>query len=70
MSVPGPTALIPKLTDAADLERALKLVCAFSRYDRFEGDIAVKVVSHDGTANEVPVPRPYDRAPLLPFQLL
>ena len=69
-SVPGPTALIPKLADAADFERALKLVCAFSHYDRFEGDVVVKATSHDGTVTEIPVPRPYDRAPLLPYMIL
>ena len=57
------------LAGDGSLELVLKLTCAFSRYDRFEGDITVRV-AHEGTVREVPVPRPYDRAPLLPFQLL
>ena len=69
VSVPGPTALIPKLAAAEDLQLALKLVCAFSRYDRFEGEIVVRI-DRVSSIRDVPVPRPYDRAPLLPFQLL
>ena len=69
VSVPGPTALIPKLASADDLQLALKLVCAFSRYDKFADDIKVRV-ANDSRAHDVSVPRPYDRAPLLPFQLL
>ena len=69
VSVPGPTALIPKLASADDLPLALKLVCAFSRYDKFADDITVRV-ANGSLAHDVSVPRPYDRAPLLPFQLL
>ncbi len=69
VSAPGPTALIPKLSGEADLDLALKLVCAFSRCDRLDGDMNVRVTS-GGSTRETTVPRPYDRAPLLPFQLL
>ena len=69
VSVPGPTALIPKLASADDLQLALKLVCAFSRYDKFADDITVRV-ANGSLVHDVSVPRPYDRAPLLPFQLL
>lgn len=71
MSVPGPTALVPKRSagTAPDIATVLKLVCAFSRYDRFEGNIVVKVTCND-TVQEIPVQRPYDRAPFLSFQLL
>ncbi len=69
VSVPGPTALIPKIAAAEDLQLALQLVCAFSRYDRFEGEIVVRIDS-GASVRDVPVSRPYDRAPLLPFQLL
>ena len=68
ISVPGPTALVPQL-HAADQELVYRLVCAFSRYNNFEGDIVLRVTTADGT-RDVPVPRPYDRAPLLPHQLL
>ncbi len=69
VSVPGPTALIPSLKSRADLEVAARIVCAWSRFDKFEGEILVKVIS-GGTENELPVPRPYDRAPLQPMQIL
>ncbi len=71
MSVPGPTALVPKRPAGAapDIATVLKLVCAFSRYDRFEGDIVAKVTCND-TVQEIPVQRPYDRAPFLHYQLL
>ena len=69
ISVPGPTALVPRLACEDDLDKVLKLVCAFARYDKFEGEVAVNVI-REGTAREIAVPRPYDRAPLLPFQLL
>ncbi|MCQ2390617.1 MAG: tRNA 4-thiouridine(8) synthase ThiI [Kiritimatiellae bacterium] len=68
ISVPGPTALIPKVASTADLDLALKLICAFSRYDQFKGDIVVQV--RDAATHDVTVPRPYDRAPLLPFQIV
>ena len=71
MSVPGPTALVPKgaAGKMPDIATVLRLVCAFSRYDRFEGDIVVKVACND-TVQEIPVRRPYDRAPFFPYQLL
>ena len=69
VSVPGPTALVPEPAGDGSIDIVLKLVCAFSRYDRFEGDIVARV-EHGGTVREIAVPRPYDRAPLLPFQLL
>ena len=69
ISVPGPTALVPRLACEDDLYKVLKLVCAFARYDKFEGEVVVNVI-REGTAREISVPRPYDRAPLLPFQLL
>lgn len=69
VSVPGPTALIPKVCSPADLERVQRLVCAWSRFDQYPGDITVKVVVN-GTPTESSVPRPYDRAPFLPLQIL
>ena len=71
VSVPGPTALVPKRADlsAPDVATVLKLVCAFSRYDRFDDDIVVKVACN-GSVQEIPVHRPYDRASLLPYQIL
>jgi len=69
VSVPGPTAIIPKVASPADLDLVTQLVCAWSRYDKFDGDITVKIVT-DGTTREVSVPRPYDRAPFLQWQIL
>ena len=68
VSVPGPTALIPKACTPEGLNQAARLVCAWSRYDSFHGDIKVKVVAN-ATATERTVPRPYLRDPFLPFQL-
>ena len=69
VSVPGPTALVPCVRSADGLQNAMRLVCAFSRYDRFNGKITVRI-SCGGTVQDVPVPRPYDRSALLPFQIL
>ena len=69
VSVPGPTAILPRVASDADLDRAAQLVCAWSRYDKFPSDITVKIVS-GGTTREVSVPRPYARDPFLPLQVL
>ena len=53
----------PDSSKVALLERNVELD------DRFDGEIMVRV--DDGTsARDVSVPRPYDRAPLLPFQIV
>ena len=69
VSVPGPTALVPAVASPADLDLVRSLVCAWSRYDQYAGEIIVKTTCGD-SASETPVPRPYDRAPFLPFQIL
>ena len=68
ISVPGPTALIPKVCTQDGLDQAARLVCAWSRFDNFQGDIKVKVVT-GVTTTEHTIPRPYVRDPFLPFQL-
>ena len=68
ISVPGPTALVPKVCSPDGLDQAARLVCAWSRFDNFAGDIKVKVVADETTTERV-VPRPYLRDPFLPFQL-
>lgn len=68
ISVPGPTALLPKVCTPDGLDQAARLVCAWSRFDTFSGEIKVKIVSDDTTAERT-VPRPYLRDPFLPFQL-
>ena len=68
VSVPGPTALLPRVASAADLDAATRLICAWSRFDSFSGDITVKIVA-DATTTERTIPRPYYRAPFLPFQI-
>ena len=68
VSVPGPTALLPRVASEADLDIATRIVCAWSRFDNFAGDIKVKSVA-DATTTERTIPRPYQRTPLLPFQL-
>lgn len=69
VSVPGPTALLPAVKSPADLTAALSLVAAYSRFDKFDGEILVKVIAN-GSRAEIPVPRPYDRAPFAQYQIL
>ena len=61
VNVPGPTALLPVVADVADLALARALVCAYSRYDRLEGDIRL----NDGET----VARPYSRDRFKPYQI-
>ena len=68
VSVPGPTALVPKVCTPDGLDQAARLVCAWSRFDNFPSDIKVKVVA-DATTTERIIPRPYLRETFLPFQL-
>ena len=69
VSVPGPTAILPSVASPADLDLAAAIVCAWSRYDQFQGDITVKVVAN-GVQTEHAVPRPYAREPFLALQIL
>ena len=69
VSVPGPTAILPSVASPADLDLAAAIVCAWSRYDQFQGDITVKVVAN-GVQTERAVPRPYAREPFLALQIL
>ncbi|MBQ6246309.1 MAG: hypothetical protein IJK04_05555, partial [Kiritimatiellae bacterium] len=58
VSVPGPTALLPRVVSESDLDAATHVVCAWSRFDSFSGDITVKIVA-DATTTERTIPRPY-----------
>lgn len=60
VNVPGPTALIPKVMSDSDFALAKELVCAYSRYDRLEGNIALNVGE---------VPRPYNREKFKEWQI-
>lgn len=68
VNVPGPTALVPKLSPC---ERFLVagLVAAWSRYDRLDGRLCVRVTG-DGGVYELSLPIPAGRAPYLPFQIV
>ncbi len=68
VSVPGPTAIVPKVCSPDGLDQAVRLVCAWSRFDNFPGEIKVKVVA-GASATEIVVPRPYVRDRFIPFQL-
>ena len=68
VSVPGPTALLPRVASEADLQIAAAIVCAWSRFDSFSGDITVKIVK-DITTTERTISRPYLRDPFIPLQL-
>ena len=67
VNVPGPTALVPRLCEG-DRDAIVAIVAAWSRYDRLEGEIKVRI-SADGSNEEINVPRPYDRQPFLAFQI-
>ena len=69
VSVPGPTALLPRVLSPADLALARQIVCAWSRFDQFAGDVVVRT-TRDGLSEDAAVPRPYAREPLLPLQIL
>jgi hypothetical protein len=60
VNVPGPTALVPEVKSASDLELAKELVCAYSRYDRLEGDVRLNVGA---------VPRSYNREKFKEWQI-
>lgn len=63
VNCPGPTAIVTHRDGAAsagDLELAARLVAAYSRCDRLEGDVML---------NTGAVPRPYSRDPFKEFQI-
>ena len=60
VNVPGPTAILPDIKSESDFALAKELVCAYSRYDRLEGDIELNVGS---------VARPYDRDKFKKWQI-
>ena len=60
VNVPGPTAVIPELKGEDDLAMAKELVCAYSKYDRMEGNIVLNLGE---------VPRPYDRNKFKQYQI-
>ena len=68
VSVPGPTALLPRVASEADLDAALRIVCAWSRTDALPSDVTVKILSGDAASTRT-VPRPYARAEYLNLQL-
>ena len=60
VKVHGPTAILPEVKSAEDLALAKELVCAYSRYDRLDGDIELNIGR---------VPRPYDREKFKVWQI-
>lgn len=64
VNCPGPTALIPVVKSEGDLNLAAELVCAYSKCDRLEGDIVLRVGE-----NTLSVPRPYNRDKFKAFQI-
>ncbi|MCQ2388654.1 MAG: asparagine synthase-related protein [Kiritimatiellae bacterium] len=68
VSVPGPTALVTTQGSAETLARLPALVAAWSKYDKFAGEIVVRIVS-DGGETRTSVPRPYARDPFLQHQI-
>ena len=64
VNCPGPTALMPAVKSEGDLNLAAELVCAYSKCDRLEGDIVLRVGE-----NTLSVPRPYNRDKFKAFQI-
>ena len=60
VNVPGPTALLTEIKSEKDLDLAKILVCAYSRYDRLEGNIMLNLGE---------VARPYPREAFKEFQI-
>lgn len=60
VNVPGPTALVPKVTSEDDRSLLYGLIAAYSRYDRLEGNVQLNVAE---------VPRPYDRGRFKNYQI-
>ena len=60
VNVAGPTALLPCVCSDADMELAKGIVCAYSRFDRVQGDVVLNVGA---------VPGPYDREAYRGFQV-
>lgn len=70
INVPGPTALIPDLKSAADLELAKGLVCSYCRYDKLVGDISLRIWGTGCDGGEIfSVPRPYAREKYKEYQI-
>ena len=68
-NVPGPTALLPVLKSEDDLTLAKELVCAYSKYDRLQGDIVLAVGPAGGALADCAVPRPYGREKFKAYQI-
>jgi hypothetical protein len=68
INCPGPTALLPGVKSDEDLRLATELIAAYSRCDRLEGDVVVRITAAE-SSRDVPVPRPYDRTPFKPYQI-
>lgn len=73
VNVPGPTALIPGLKSAADLELVKGLVCSYCRYDSLIGDINLRVWGAGIGGSEgdgiISAPRPYVREKYKEYQI-
>ena len=69
VNVPGPTAVLPTLASESDLSLAEELVCAYSKYDRLQGNIMLSVVRGPGSDARVELPRPYVREKFKPYQI-
>ena len=69
VSVPGPTAIVPRLNSPEDLPVAAGIVCAWSKFDRFTGDaITVKAITGE-KREDIMVPAPFSRDPFLQYQI-
>jgi predicted subunit of tRNA(5-methylaminomethyl-2-thiouridylate) methyltransferase len=69
VSVPGPTAIIPAVNSPDDIQLAARIVCAWSKFDKFKGSaIIVKKLKGEGR-EDISITPPYSREELLQFQI-
>ena len=73
VNCPGPTALVPEVKTPDDIALVAEMVAAYSKCDRLEGDVVVKVVpkgaKDESGAETVSPVRPYDRTKFMEWQI-
>ena len=69
VNCPGPTALCPSPANENDIRLASALVAAYSKCDRLEGPVKVKILRPGAEEKEAAVERPYRREPFEAFRV-
>lgn len=69
VSVPGPTAIIPAVNSPDDIQLAARIVCAWSKFDKFKGSAIVVKKLKGEEREDISITPPYSREELLQFQI-